>query len=79
MLLLTAVDFGGLGHLNASRYSVAVERVMTMTNNRHERISTRRMRHVVSLADMRRFFVSSLLIPVRFEQSEVDSERRLRS
>ena len=79
MLLLTAVDFGRLGHLNASRYGVAVERVMTMTNNRHERITTRRMRHVVPHADMRRFFISSLLIPVRFEQSEVDSERRLRS
>ena len=56
MLLLTAVDFGRLGHLNASRYSVAVERVMTMTNNRHERISTRRMRHVVSQADYASFF-----------------------
>jgi hypothetical protein len=79
MLLLTAVDFGRLGHLNATGYGVAVERVMTMTNNRHERISTRRMRQLVPHADMRRFFISCLLIPVRFEQSEVDSERRLRS
>jgi hypothetical protein len=79
MLLLTAVDFGRLGHLNASRYGVAVERVMTMTNNRRERIFTRRMRHVVPHADMRPFLFSFLLIPVRFEQSEADSERLLRS
>jgi hypothetical protein len=66
MHLLRAVDFGRLGHPNASRCGVAVERVMAMTNNRHERISTRRMRQVVPHADMRRFLISSLLIPVRF-------------
>jgi hypothetical protein len=57
MLLLTAVDFGRLGHLSASRYGVAVERVMTVTNNRHEGISTRGVCHLVLHADLRRFFV----------------------
>ena len=57
MLLLTAVDFGRLGHLNASRYGVAVERVMTVTNNRHDGISARRVCYVVLHADMRRFFI----------------------
>ena len=59
MLLLTAVDFGRLGHLNASRYGVAVERVMTVTDNRHEGIFTPRVCHVVLHADMRRFFIFS--------------------
>jgi hypothetical protein len=57
--LLTAARFERLGHLNALRYGVAVERVMTVTDNRIEiakgNFQSKGVPHNSCMQDMRHF------------------------